>query len=170
MESELDVIKKYIEIGSYKGLDVAVGDGEPDEAVWSAVEKNFAVKEWPFSQVQYYRHQLEAEYKYLAEVKYGKSKSEVEIMLEDAAGRILDEAKSLTKSDLVYSAIVKLENISISESEKERLFDKYVEKYVSVYGYNTEYVKANMEDEIYASMLYDKTTEFLLTNNNIKEK
>ena len=91
-------------------------------------------------------------------------------MLEDAAGAILEEAKALTKSDLVYSAIVKLENISISESEKERLFDKYVEKYVSVYGYNAEYVKKNMADEIYDSMLYDKTTEFLIKNNNLIEK
>lgn len=169
MDAELDVIKKYIEVGKYKGLDVSLKNKSRDEAVWDAVEKNFEIKEWPVSQLQYYRHQLESEYKYLAK-KDGKSDSEIERLLEDSAGKILDEAKALTKSDLVYSVIVKIEKISVSADEKERLFDKYVEKYVSVYGYNAEYVKKNMADAIYSSMLYDKTTEFLLTNNNIKEK
>ena len=97
------------------------------------------------------------------------SDSEIEIMLENAAGGILEEAKALTKSDLVYSVIVKLEGIRVTEDEKERLFDRYVDKYVSVYGYSADYVKKNLSSEIYSSMLYDKTTEFLLTNNNVKD-
>ena len=167
LESELDEIKEYIEIGKYKGLDVFSGDESPDRVIWKTVEKNFTLKEYPAAQVEYYRAQLETEYRYHAR-KDGKTEGEIDAILESSEADILAEAKALTKSDLVYAAIVKLENISISEDESEKFFDKYVEKYVSVYGYNAEYVKENMADDIYSSMLYDKTTEFLLTNNNIK--
>ena len=167
LSMELDEIKKYIEIGKYKNLDIATGGENRDGAIWSAVESNFAVKEYPQAQLSYYQGQLEAEYRYRAE-KDKKSDDEIEAMLKGAQENILAEAKELTKSDLVYAAIVKIENISVSEEEKTRLFDKYVEKYVSTYGYGIEYVKENMSDEIYSSMLYDKTTEFLLTNNNVK--
>ncbi len=169
MAMELDAIKKYIEIGKYKSIEILSGEKNRDEAVWDAVESNFKIKEFPTSQVEYYRSQLEAEYRYRAE-KDGMSDSEIDTMLENARENIIAEARALTKSDLVYAVIVKLEGISITEDEKLRLFDKYVDKYVSVYGYSAEYVSENMADEIYSSMLFDKTTEFLLTNNVIKEK
>ena len=167
LKLELEEIKSYVEIGEYKGLDISVGEQSRDAAVWSAVKKNFATKKLPQRQVEYYKYQLNAEYSYYAQLD-GKTESEIEAMLESSVDDILAEAKELTKSDLVYAAIVKLEGISVSESQKESLFDKYVEKYVSVYGYTAEYVKENMADAIYSSMLYDKTTEFLLNNNNVK--
>lgn len=167
LDAELDVISKYIEVGQYKGLEISAGDSPKDAAVWSAVENNFSVKEYPIAQVYYYRGQLEAQYKYYAE----QGDMSYEDMCDELgvdSGSIFEEAKALAKSDLVYSAIVKLENIKVTDEERERLFDKYVENYVSVYGYSEEYVKTEMADEIYDSMLYDKTTEFLLRNNNIR--
>ena len=164
---ELGQIKNYIEIGKYKGLEVSTDENTRDGAIWAAVEGNFSLKEYPEQHVLYYAEQLRAEYRYYAE-QDGKSKDEIDALLEESEKSILAEARALTKSDLVYAAIVKLEGISVTEDEKAALFDRYVEKYVSVYGYGAEYVKQNMADEIYSSMLYDKTTEFLLTNNNVK--
>ena len=167
LQTELDIIQKYIEIGQYKGLEISADGNARDEALWNAVEDNCKVKEYPISQVYYYRDQLEAQYKYYAE-QAGMYYEDMCAELGVDSGSIFEEAKALTKKDLVYSAIVKLEGISLSPEEKEGLFDKYVEKYVSVYGYNAEYVRENMAEEIYSSMLYDKTTEFLLKNNNVK--
>ena len=164
---ELGQIKNYIEIGKYKGLEVSTAENTRDGAIWAAVEGNFSLKEYPEQHVLYYAEQLRVEYRYYAE-QDGKSKDEIDALLEESEESILAEARALTKSDLVYAAIVKLEGISVTEDEKAALFDRYVEKYVSVYGYGAEYVKQNMADEIYSSMLYDKTTEFLLTNNNVK--
>ncbi len=167
LSTELDVISKYIAVGQYKGLEITAEDNPKDAAVWDAVESNCSVKEYPFAQVYYYRDQLEAQYKYYAE-QADMSYEDMCAQLGVDSGSIIEEAKALTKSDLVYSAIVKLEGITVTDEEKERLFQKYVENYVSVYGYTEEYVRAEMAEEIYASMLYDKTTEFLLKNNTVK--
>lgn len=168
LKIDLDVIEKYIDMGQYKGLEVSVTEGiAKDEILWATIEKNCTVKEYPIALVYYYQGQLEAEYEYYAE-QAGMSYEDMCAELGVDSGSILKEAKALTKSDLVYSAIVKIEGISVTDTEKEKLFDKYVENYVSLYGYSEEYVKEKMTDEIYRSMLYDKTTEFLLKNNEVK--
>ena len=43
--------------------------------------------------------------------------------------------------------------------------DKYVEKYVTNYGYSEDYVRKNLIEEIYKSMIYDKMIEYLVLKN-----
>ena len=78
------------------------------------------------------------------------------------------EAKEMAIDDVIYELVRRAENITLSEEEKESLFDKYVDKYVEDYGYTKSYVKKNMSELIYDSMLYDKTTEFLIKNNDFQ--
>ena len=73
-----------------------------------------------------------------------------------------EQAKSIVLKDMVYEYIVEAEGLTITAEEKSRLFDKYVDKYVSDYGYSRDYVLTNMETLITDSMLYDKTMEFLM--------
>lgn len=157
----------YVEIGQYKGLEIALGDRTKGEAVWEELEESSQMKLYPEEHVYYYVTQIRAEYRYHAE-KAGVSYEEMLKSMSVDEGDILKEAKELTKSDVLYALVLKLESIALTEEEKQELFDRYVEKYVSEYGYTKEYVEENMSEEIYGSMLYDKTTEFLIINNNFK--
>lgn len=161
---DLDALNEYIEIGEYKGMVITLGQSDRGAAVWNAVMENATVKSYPEKQVYYYMDQLRGQYKYYAD-QAGVSYEEMLENLGIDEGDILREAKELTKGDIIYAIVLKKENISLEEKEKEALFSKYVEKYVSEYGYTKEYVEENMADEIYGSMLYDKTTEFLIVNN-----
>ena len=78
------------------------------------------------------------------------------------------EAQEMAIDDIIFELVRRAENITLTEEEKESLFDKYVEKYVEDYGYSKSYVKKNMSELIYESMLYDKTTEFLIKNNDFQ--
>lgn len=169
LKLEKEEFEKYIILGQYKGLSVEVGADETrGEAVWRAVVELSEIGEYPVSHVYYYRDQIIAEYKFYAE-QAGVSYDEMLVSLGESETSILEEAKMLTKSDLVYAAIVRNEGIEITEEEKQKLFDRYAEKYVSKYGYEEEYVRAELTDEIYGSMLYDKTTEFLIVSNSFAE-
>ena len=169
LELDESEFNKYIKLGQYKDLNIEIAEGESrPAAVWRAVEYTSEITEYPISHVYYYRDQLIAQYKYYAEqagVSYDAMLSE----LGESEVTILEEAKKLTRSDLVYAAVVRAEGIALTEDEKIDLFDKYVDKYVEEYGYTADYVRAEMADEIYGSMLYDKTTEFLLISNSFVE-
>lgn len=161
---ELSELEQYVTLGAYKGLDVSLDGRSKGNAVWEEIAKGASVKIYPNEQVYYYVEQQRAEYRYHAQ----KAGITYEAMLEKLAlneGDILREAKELTKSDIIYAMIVKKESISLTDRDRSELFDRYVEKYVSEYGYTEEYVGTNLADEIYGSMLYDKTTEFLIINN-----
>ena len=57
--------------------------------------------------------------------------------------------------------------IEVTEKDKERLFDRYVEKFVADYGYDRAYVENEMRELIFDTMLYDKTMEYLTLNNTV---
>ena len=57
---------------------------------------------------------------------------------------------------------------ALTDEEKEVHFDRYVDKYVSDWGYDRDYVAKNLADLVYDSMLYDKTTEYLIVNNDFE--
>lgn len=161
-------LAEYIEIGQYKGMEISLAGRSKGDAVWAAVADGAKVKGYPEGHFYYYKEQLEAQYKYYAEeagVSYGDMLAE----LGENEESIIKKAKEMTKRDILYSTVVKLEGISLSEQEKQTHFARYVAKYVSEYGYTEEYVTENMTELIYDSMLYDKTTEFLIINNTFVE-
>lgn len=163
-----DELAEYIEIGQYKGLEISLSGRSKGEAAWDTVAELSTVKHYPEGHVYYYIEQFEGQYKYYAE----EAGVTYEALLEELGineGSITKEAKAMTEKDIVYSIVRKLEDIELTEDEKQTYFAKYVQKYVSEYGYSEEYVTANMSDLIYESMLYDKTTEFLIVNNTFVE-
>lgn len=160
-------LEGYITLGEYKGMTLTLGNASKGEAVWAAVRKNATLKAYPEQQVEYYISQIEAQYAYYAE-KAGVSYEEMLREVGATEQSIRTEAEQMTLGDLVYHALLRAEGIALSEEEKSRLFDRYVDKYVEDYGYSRDYVLENMADEIYSSMLYDKATEFLITNNQFE--
>ena len=157
---------RYAALGGYTGLSVTVGTDSKGEAVWKEIRENAKIIAYPEQQVNYYIAQIEAQYKYYAEqadMSYADMLKEVGATEES----IRVEAQEMAIDDVIYELVRRAENIMLSEDEKESLFDKYVQKYVSDYGYTEQYVKENMSELIYESMLYDKTTEYLIKNNEI---
>ena len=159
-------IDEYVKSVSYKGLALTVkGEGASKEmAIWEELLGAAVIEKYPESAVKYYFAQTKDYYMFIA----NNDPEAYQLLLESrnmTEEDLVAEARALVKKDLVYLYIVEKEGIAITEDEKQSLFDKYVAAYVSEYGYSAEYVKANMSELIYDSMLYDKTLEFLILNN-----
>ncbi len=157
-------LAEYVEIGQYKDMEISLVGRTKGEVVWDAVEQNSKVKSYPEEHFYYYKEQLEAQYEYYAE-QAGLSYGEMLEELGENEESIVIKAKQMTRRDMLYGTVVKLEGIELTQTDKERLFERYVQKYVSEYGYDEDYVRENMTELIYDTMLYDKTTEFLIINN-----
>ena len=83
------------------------------------------------------------------------------------AALLHDIAKELTECEL--KDILAKEGITLTEDEKNTFFDRYVKKYAESYKYSEEYVRAELTELVYDSMLYDKTVEFLIIHNSFVE-
>lgn len=160
----------YIELGQYRNLTLTskgTDNASRGSAVWNAVVESSRVIEYPEQQLMYYYSQSRARYRFYADknnVTYEKLLEDLGITDED----IMNEAKALTKEDLVRHAILKTEGIELTEEEKDRLFGRYVDKFVTDYGYKEEYVRENLTDEIYDTMLEDKMLEALISWNTFE--
>lgn len=161
-----DNIVKYVSLSEYKELKISLSEGQSKgDAVMERVVSDSLVKEYPSEQVNYYLSQERAKYRYLAQ-REGKSYEELLSLIGVTEEGMLKEAEELTKRDLVFYALVFAEKIEISDSEKTVNFDKYVKKYVDDYGYTESYVRENLSEQIFESMLYDKTIERLIGLNS----
>ena len=158
-------LSECVRLGAYEGLTVTLtADTDKESAVWSAVRNGSEILSYPEDAVAYYIAQTEARYGYYAE-KNGVSKKEAMEAVGMTEEKIEAEAKALVADDLIVRAVQADAGIALTEDEKTRLFDKYANKYVQDFGYDREYVKENLSELIYESMLYDKTTEYLILKN-----
>ncbi len=158
-------VAECVKLGQYKDLTVTVYEEETNaEAVWRVICASSEVLSYPEAQVEYYASQSRARCEYYASV-HDVSYTEALSALGYTEESLVSEAKKLVGDDLIGMALRADAGIELTEDEKDRLFDRYVEKYAYDWGYNTAYVKENLSDEVYDSMLYDKTTEYLLKNN-----
>ncbi len=159
-------LSEYLEPVVYESLTVSLSsDGaSKSEAIWDAILSGARVNHYPEEQVAYYETQLRAEYRYLAEQEGRTYENLLELLGVDDAS-ISEDAREMVKADLVFLSIVRDAGIVLTEREKTELFDRYVEKYVEDYGYGADYVRSEMAELIYESMLYDKTTEYLILHN-----
>ncbi len=158
-------ISTAVKLGEYKGLTVTMLDGESEaQAIWRVIGESSEILEYPEEQVDYYLSQSRTRVEYYSSVH--------KVSYEDALrafgyteDSMLQEAKALIESDLLGIAIRKSAGIVLTDDEKDRLFDKYAKKYAYDWGYNLEYVKDSLKEEVYDLMLYDKTSEYLVKNN-----
>ena len=161
-----DELCSYVTLGEYKGLSIELGARAKDTAVWDEIAERAQVKTLPEQQVNYYFAQAKAQYEYYAQtadISYEEMLAELGTNEE----KMLSDAQELALGDILFELVRRAEGIELTDSEKLEYFERYAEKYVEDYGYNAEYVKENLEDMIYDSMLYDKVTEFLISNNEI---
>jgi hypothetical protein len=158
-------ISKAVSLGEYKGLSVTLLDSETKaQAIWRVILDSSEVLEYPAEQVDYYLSQSKARCEYYASI-HNVSYEEALAALGYSEESMLGEAKELVASDMIGIAIRESAGITLTDDEKDRLFDKYAEKYAQDWGYNLAYVKDSLAEEVYGLMLYDKTTEYLIINN-----
>ena len=159
-------IEELVKLGEYKNMIVQAGNSTPNVTLWHKIIENAEIIKYPEDAMEYYKELSTRGYSNLA--KDGKmSYDELLAALGITEADIIAEAEEYVKSDLVKLAIIRAEGLELTDDEKARLFDKYVKKFVTSYGYTEEHVKENLTDEIYDTMQYDKMMEFLMLNNTI---
>lgn len=166
--SSLD-LSLYIKLGEYKGIEISLNsDTSRGDAVWKKVLEGTEVIQYPEEQVKYYFEGTVAQYEYLAK-KGNNTYENIISELGVTEEMMMEEARELTKEDLVLHALIKAENITLTDEDKQNNFERYAKKFVEDYGYGEEYVRENMSEQIYDTMLFDKTIEKLITMNTFVE-
>ena len=164
-EMTLEELEEHVSIGEYKNVEILCGELSKQEALLLYIDKNSTVKRYPKSKVAYYVEQLQKQYRYYAEQAGMKYEAMLDELGEDNV-TMNAEAKRLVKNDLVFELIRKKEGIKLTDEEKAQFFDRYVKKYAESYKYSEEYVRTELSELVYDSMLYDKTVEFLIIHNS----
>lgn len=168
-ELPLETLEKSLSVGVYKGLVIELNGKSKADAIVERIMADSDVKQYPEGATDYYAEQIKKQYKYYAD-EAGMTYEQMLNELGETDVTITQEAQGLVKKDMLFALIQAREGISISDGEKSLYFERYVSIYAERYGYTEEYVKAELSDSVYASMLYDKTVEFLIVNNTFLEQ
>ena len=168
-ELPLETLEKSLSVGVYKGLVIELNGKSKADAIVERIMADSDVKQYPEGATDYYAEQIKKQYKYYAD-EAGMTYEQMLNELGETDVTITQEAQGLVKKDMLFALIQAREGISISDGEKSLYFERYVSIYAERYGYTEEYVKAELSDLVYASMLYDKTVEFLIVNNTFSEQ
>ena len=166
-EYSSEQLSSYVKPFEYTGLTVYAKFGQTrQEALWSEILNRVEIIEYPTEQVEYYLSQERAKYRYFAK-RDGIEYQELLEALGVTEESMREGARALVKDDLALLYIMTDAGITLSDGEVSSHTDKYAEKLSEIYGYDAEYVKQNMSEQIYDAMLSDKTMEFLLSKNNV---
>lgn len=161
----LEELEECVTLREYKNVEIALNGKTKQEAIIEYIEDKSSVKNYPDGTVDYYFEQLKKQYRYYAEKADMKYEEMLDTLGEDNV-TMKAEARRLVKKDLVLELIRKKEGITLTDEEKNNFFDRYVAKYAESYNYDEAYVREELSELVYESMLYDKTLEFLILNNS----
>ena len=164
-------LSEYIAPFAYEGLTVELSsaDALKSEAVWALILSRAEILSYPEDAVAYYAEQIRDTYRYYAKENDWSYERTLEFFGRNEES-ILSEAREMVKGDLAYRYIVKDAGISLSDEDKSAQLDRYVAKLAADYGYTEDYVREQMLELVYDSMLYDKTMEHLMMKNTFVQK
>ena len=168
-EISIETLEESLSVGNYKGLVIELKGKSRENAIIDRIMMDSYVKRYPDGATDYYADQIKKQYKYYAD-EAGMAYEEMLAELGENSLTISTEAQRLVKKDMILALIQAREGISLSDSEKSLYFERYVSIYAKRYGYTEDYVKEELSDLVYDSMLYDKTVEFLIVNNTFSEQ
>ena len=162
-------IAQYVKKVTYKGLKVMLEDEDAskEQVLWDRIYATVEISSYPEDKVKYYFNQTKKAYMHIV----GDDEEDYWLLLKNRGTdeeKMMQDAREMVKQDLVYRYILAAESVALTDEEKTVLFDKYVDKYVIEFNKSREYIVENMADYIYESMLYDKTMEFLMVNNEFE--
>ncbi len=167
-EYSKEELRQYIQLEQYIGLTIELSEDPllAGEEMWEYIVKQGTVLKYPEDHVAYYIAQTQAKYRYYARQNEWEYE-ETLAYFNTSETAIAEEARQMVKEDLVFWYIVKDAEITLTEDEKQSLFERYVNKFSEDYGYSRDYVTENMTELIYETMLYDKTLEYLMLQNHV---
>ena len=162
-------LSEYVSLGDYKTISVSYDPEKisKGDAAWQKLIEISDIIKYPNDQIAFYFYQKQAGYQYMAKAG-GQTYEELLSSLGVTEDMMLEESKKLTAEDLVFYALVKAEKIELTQADKDANFDKYVALFVSE-GYTETYVRENLREQIYETMLYDKTLELLISFTEFTE-
>ena len=167
-EMSLEELEKCVLLCDYKDLKFTLDDESKEQVLISHIVANSSIRKYPKGTVKYYVEQRQKQYRYYAEQEGMKYEELLDKLGEDNI-TINAEAKRIVKKDMIFELIRKREGITLSDDEKSAFFDRYVKKYAEQYEFSEEYVREELSDFVYDSMLYDKTVEFLIIHNSFEQ-
>lgn len=163
-------LSEYLAPLSFRGRTVSLAEGEQkDLAILRLLVAEAVVTEYPKDALSYYEGQIRAHDRYLAELT-GVGYEEYLAANGRDEETVAKEAREMVRTDLVLAYVTAEAGLALSDGEKAEHYDRYADRYVSEYGYGREYVDEHMRDEVFESMQYDKTMEYLILVNTFEVK
>ena len=166
-ELSLEELAACVDVAEYKGVTFEADGANKQDIIKDHLKNESKVKKYPEGAVEYYLEQLKKQYDYYA----NEAGIEYDALLEELSlseEKLEKEAEALVFEDMIFAIIQKKENITVTDSDKEKYFDRFVTKYAEIHKYSEDYVRQNLTDEVYQTMLHDKTMEYLIINNIFK--
>lgn len=163
--TEFDTIDAYKE-ALRNNLELAnqdVMESEKQEKIYNAIIENSEITSIPQSLIDYYRTDFKVQYSRMAQM-YGMTLADIKNAYgwDDAAFESMaeDYANAIAEQELLFEAIVKADNIVLTEEE----FNDEITSIVEEYGYasNEEFLLEQGEDIMRQNILYQKVWEILL--------
>lgn len=138
---------------------------EDENAVWDAAVENATVNEYPESEMENAYTNMENYYKNIAEyyqMEYADFLAQLSTSEDTFREDLKEVAEASVKEKLVALAIVKAENLEISDKEYEEKTAEYVENY----GFESKeaMIEAVTEEALMEQMLMEKARQFVLDN------
>lgn len=167
-ELSIEELEESLELCEYKGLELSLNGKSKEQVLIEYIMSNSHIKKYPAGTVDYYIDQQKKQFSYYAKMADMSYEDMLDTLGEDTF-TMQAEARRLVKQDVILALIQRREGIELSEGDKSAYFDRYAELYAERYGYEPNYVREELSELVYESMLYDKTVEFLIINNSFVE-
>lgn len=138
---------------------------EDEDAIWDAAVANATVNEYPESEMDNAYANMENYYKNIAEyyqMEYADFLTQLSTSEDTFREDLKEVAEAAVKEKLVALAIIKTENLEISDKEYEEKTAEYVENY----GFESKeaMIEAVTEEALMEQMLMEKARQFVLDN------
>lgn len=138
---------------------------EDEDAIWDAAVANATVNEYPESEMDNAYANMENYYKNIAEyyqMEYADFLTQLSTSEDTFREDLKEVAEAAVKEKLVALAIIKVENLEISDKEYEEKTAEYVENY----GFESKeaMIEAVTEEALMEQMLMEKARQFVLDN------
>lgn len=161
-------ISDYLSPLRFSGRVIPLEEGQAkDLAILSLLLSEVEVLLYPDEAMAYYERQIRAHDRYLAK-EQGRDYEEYAAAEGRGDAFVAEEAKRMVRTDLLLVYVAEEAGLWLTDGEKAEHYEKYAEKYAKDYGYGRDYVDEHMRDEVYDSMQYDKTMEYLIRVNEFE--
>ncbi len=141
---------------------------EKAQAVWLALLDGVRVRSFPEKEIGEYVKIYQENYKALAKKFDVTFEDLVTVYLEETIEEFWEEARLFAeekvKNDMIFTQLVRLQNIRLSEEEYEEGIQEYFENEEAEFSSLEEFISYYGEEKLYQSILWDKALKQVVSN------